>query len=323
MRRLLSIVGTLGLTAAALVAVPTPAAAAVPHQFAVVDTYGSLVRGAGAVSASGSGYGTYEVMFDRDVSACSYVATIGDPGQGAVPYPGLVFTASSTLSKKGVYVETKNPGGGLTPYPFHLQVLCNDEGTWAVTDYSGGLVRGNNVSSIVHLGPGRYEVKFTVKTAGCAYIATIGDPGASLVYTPGIITVATGTVVTPTGVYVETRDFSGKPFDRPFHIQVQCPWPSNDSWVVADASGTFIKGMNIGAVVHVGTGQYEVYTYRDLSKCSYVATIGSPGTAPVKGTPLVFTATGHTTVDAVWVETKDLSGTFKDLPFHLQISSNC
>jgi hypothetical protein len=51
---------------------------------------------------------------------------VGEPGK-ALTYigPGLVFTAGGHQSNAGVYVETKNLGGGLTDFPFHLAVDCS------------------------------------------------------------------------------------------------------------------------------------------------------------------------------------------------------
>ena len=55
---------------------------------------------------------------------CAYLATIGDPADKLVYNPGLVFTAGGHGGPNGVYVETKNLGGGLTDYPYHLNVVC-------------------------------------------------------------------------------------------------------------------------------------------------------------------------------------------------------
>jgi len=52
-----------------------------PDDFAVVNSAGALNRGsASAVAASNVVTGGYEVTFNKDVSACAYIATIGDVG---------------------------------------------------------------------------------------------------------------------------------------------------------------------------------------------------------------------------------------------------
>ena len=82
------------------------------------------------------------------------------------------------LSSNGVYVETKNQGGGLTDGPFHLLVACGPLGTrFAVVGYSANLVRATSGTSLTWLGSGRYRVRFASAVRGCAYLATVGDPG--------------------------------------------------------------------------------------------------------------------------------------------------
>ena len=92
---------------------------------AVVDGNGTLIRGS-AQSATRLGPGRYEVTFKTNVSKCAYTATIGHPGDQLVFNPGLVFTAGGHASNKGVYIETKNLGGGLSDAPFHLNVTCKN-----------------------------------------------------------------------------------------------------------------------------------------------------------------------------------------------------
>jgi hypothetical protein len=153
---------------------------------------------------------------------CAYVATIGHPSSGIVYAPGLVFTAGGHYGANDVYVETKNPGGGLQDYPFHLQAQCFQPDAWAewaVTDYNGNLVRSQMVAGMAHLGPGRYEIYLFRNVAWCSFVATIGDPGAGLVYYPGTVFTATGHSTT-NAVYVETKNPGGGLSDYPFHLHV-------------------------------------------------------------------------------------------------------
>jgi hypothetical protein len=64
----------------------------------------------------------YEVDFATDVSACAYVATLGDTGQSTPPV-GFVGVAGAT-NPDGVVVQTSNSGGTATDEPFHLLVTC-------------------------------------------------------------------------------------------------------------------------------------------------------------------------------------------------------
>jgi hypothetical protein len=82
------------------------------QNFAVVDSDGTLVRGSiSAISASGSG-GEYEVIFNRDVSECAYVATIG---QRALP--GEISVTSLAVEADGVFVVPQIARVRIRPAP--------------------------------------------------------------------------------------------------------------------------------------------------------------------------------------------------------------
>ncbi|GHP00166.1 hypothetical protein KSF_102130 [Reticulibacter mediterranei] len=280
----------------------------------VVNANGSLVRGFGNVSEAGHrDPGGYEITFNRDLSHCAYIATIGDPANALVYNPGLVFTAGGHSSNRGVYVETKNLGGGLTNFPFHLSVSC--QGPYAVVDANGSLVRGANVSTVNHLSTGRYEVTFNRDVSHCAYIATIGDPANALVSNPGLVYTAGGHGGNE-GVYVETKNLGGGLTNFPFHLSVSCQGP----YAVVDANGSLVRGSTGSAVTHRGPGAYEITFNQDVSHCAYVATIGDPSNALVYNPGLVFTAGGHSSNREVYVETKNLGGGLTDFPFHLHVS---
>lgn len=191
-------------------------------EFAVVDGGGSLARGGSTtVSSVGSGFTTpYEVVFNHNVHLCAYTATLGDTGNGAPPTTGWVFPAGGHSSANDVYVETKNLGGGLTPFPFHLNVNCNGE--FAVVGYTGNLVRHNpTVINFINYGVGRYEVIFNHNVMGCAYTATVADPSNGLVYSPGLVFTAGGHT-SKNGVYIETKNPGGGLSYYPFHLTVSC-----------------------------------------------------------------------------------------------------
>src|SRR5258708_5992847 len=139
---LLAALAVVAPTAQAATAAPASAAAS-SGQWIVTDYSGNFVRGAGVIGFTHLGTGRYEATFNQNVAGCSYVATVADPSNALVFNPGLVFTASGHNSVNGVYVETKNLGGGLAGYPFQLQVQCGN--LWVATDYSGNFVRGAGV----------------------------------------------------------------------------------------------------------------------------------------------------------------------------------
>src|SRR5262245_13083727 len=102
------------------------------NRFADVAGDGTLLHGNGGASVPHLGTGQYEGTFDSDVSSCAYVATPLHAHSQAL----LVFTAGGHSSVNGLYVETKNQGGGLTDGPFDLFVDCGGTGLeYAVVGY--------------------------------------------------------------------------------------------------------------------------------------------------------------------------------------------
>jgi hypothetical protein len=92
-------------------------------RWVVTDNEGRQRRGT-AEDFRHVGRGQWEVDFNQNVRGCTHLATVGDPGSGTVDDPGLVFTSNRRDSGKGVFVETKNLGGGLQDFPFHLRTVC-------------------------------------------------------------------------------------------------------------------------------------------------------------------------------------------------------
>lgn len=243
--------------------------------FAVVDIAGALVSGSGVSSVTHLSTGQYEVTFTRDVSACAYLATTANAYSQALQ----AYTAGGHLSGQGVYVETKNQGGGLTDGPFHLVVACGGIGTtFAVVGYSADLVRSTHGTTLTPLGFGRYEVKFPRRfhesVAPCAYLATVGDPASALVYNPS--GVYTGSGPDWRTVYVETKNPGGGLQDGvPFHLAVVCPSAPKTRVAVVGQNGILDRGSVFTASFKGATGKYTLVTNKDVSECATVATRGS------------------------------------------------
>jgi hypothetical protein len=91
--------------------------------FAVINANGTVVRGLGVASAQRFGNGLYEVIFNRNVSRCAYVATLGDPSTGVGP-PGEIGVASRVGNVNGVFMTTRDSAGTLADRPYHLAVHC-------------------------------------------------------------------------------------------------------------------------------------------------------------------------------------------------------
>ncbi len=262
-----------GTAFAALGAAPAQAAAA--NLFARVNANGTLAHGSGVTSVTHIGTGRYEVTFSANVRSCAYVAATINVSSQALQ----VFTAGGHLSADGVYVETKNQGGGLTDGPFNLAVDCGAPGwSYAVVGYTANLVRATPGTTLTHLGTGRYDVTFPSSISKCAYLATVGDPGENLVFNPS--GVYTGSGPSADTVYVETKNPGGGLSDGiPFHLAAICQSAANVKIVVVNATGLPSRGSPLTSSFSSSTGQYTLATSRALSACVAIATRGSVNTA--------------------------------------------
>lgn len=90
----------------------------------VVAENGAAVRGRGTTSASKTGPGQYQVVFDRDVRQCAYLATLGDES-AAGPGVGYISVTSLASNVNGVRVVTRRPSDNeFADRSFHLLVSC-------------------------------------------------------------------------------------------------------------------------------------------------------------------------------------------------------
>ena len=85
--------------------------------WAVINASGTPARGAGLTASTKLSAGQYEVVFDRDVTACSYQVTMAlTTGESiAQPRSGV---------PNGVFVGTFSSTGGAADRAFHLAVFC-------------------------------------------------------------------------------------------------------------------------------------------------------------------------------------------------------
>ena len=101
---------------------PVPSAEGIVHQ-AAIGANGVVARGRGVGSAARTGNGRYQVIFDRDVRSCAYLATVADPG-AANPPQGQVTAGALASNVNGVDIRTETSGGAAANKPFHLLVSC-------------------------------------------------------------------------------------------------------------------------------------------------------------------------------------------------------
>ena len=271
-----------GAAAAAIAAASAATLGAAPawanttsNLFASVNLNGTLAHGNGVTGVTHIGTGQYEVTFSANVQQCAYVATTINAHSQALQ----AFTAGGHLSADGVYVETKNQGGGLTDGPFNLVVDCGRPGwSYAVVGYNADLVRSTTGVTLTSLGAGRYDVTFPSNISRCAYLATVGDPDNALVFNPS--GVYTGSGGNPSTVYIETKNpGGGLSAGIPFHLAVICPTAASAKIAVVSANGLLSRGSSHTRSFSPAAGQYTLVTNRPLSACAAVATRGSVDTA--------------------------------------------
>ncbi|MGK5672110.1 hypothetical protein ACSNOB_04585 [Micromonospora sp. URMC 106] len=90
----------------------------------------------------------------------------------------------------------------------------------AVVSSGGTLLRGSpEAISATRYGPGQYQVLFNYNVSLETFVATIGTTDPYNVPPGGEISVAPR-LQTPNAVFVQTRNSSGTPADRPFHLVV-------------------------------------------------------------------------------------------------------
>lgn len=92
-------------------------------RWAVVRANGTLDRGKGVLSSARVGLGNYEVIFDRDVTQCSWVVSIG-AGDTIGTARGFTQAALRVNNSSGVFIGTYNKNDASEARPFHMQLSC-------------------------------------------------------------------------------------------------------------------------------------------------------------------------------------------------------
>jgi hypothetical protein len=194
-------------------------------QYAVVGYSEQLVRASPSTTLTHVGTGRYRVHFPASVSHCAYLASVGDPGNAIALAPAGVYTGSGTNARM-VYVETKNPGGGLTDgIPFHLAVVCPPAAgtSVAVVGADGLIQRGSALTSSFHASTGDYVFVTNRSLASCAVIATRGSVDRSVPFDPATVELTPGPAANTMGIQVRSLlFFGGNLADEAFHAAAFC-----------------------------------------------------------------------------------------------------
>jgi hypothetical protein len=99
-----------------------PAGAAATALWAVVDSAGTLIRNKGVSSVQKLAVGDYLVVFNQDVTACSYQATLGGPTTSVAA--GEISAGQRVAVAAGIRVVTLTSAGALADRGFYLAVFC-------------------------------------------------------------------------------------------------------------------------------------------------------------------------------------------------------
>jgi hypothetical protein len=92
--------------------------------WAVINADGTVARGSGVGTGTvRENTGVYDVFFNRNVSGCAYVASLGGANAGTPP-AGTVGATNLSDELAGLYVTTRNSAGNLANEPFHVAVFC-------------------------------------------------------------------------------------------------------------------------------------------------------------------------------------------------------
>lgn len=196
-------------------------------RFAVVGYTANLVRASSGTTLSSLGSGRYNVIFSSSVSGCAFLATVADPASALVFAPSGVYTGSGPNSRT-VYIETKNPGGGLQPgVPFHLAVVCPTTtptlARFAVVAAGGNSQRASPSTLSARTGTGKYTISSNRNLNACATVATRGSVNTAVPFTPATVEWLPGLNSTSVRIQVRQLLFFGGAFtNQAFHAAMIC-----------------------------------------------------------------------------------------------------
>jgi hypothetical protein len=194
-------------------------------RFAVIGYTANLVRASPGTTLQYLGSGRYNVVFSSSVSTCSFVATVGDPSSALVFAPSGVYTGSGPNSRT-VYIETKNPAGGLQDgVPFHLALICpsTTPSRFAVVRAIGTAQRASAATTSARPATGRYTVTSDRNLTTCAAVATRGSVNTTVPFTPATVEITAGPNSRSVGFQVRKLLFFGGGFvNQSFHAAIVC-----------------------------------------------------------------------------------------------------
>ena len=97
--------------------------------------------------------------------------------------------------------------------------------------------------------------------------------------------------------------------------------PATSLWAVVNATGVLLNSSHVTSASEIEAGGYQVIFTQNVRNCSYIATLGIPGSVGMGQSPpgFVTTAGRDGEVDGVWVATFNETGVQTDEPFNLAV----
>jgi hypothetical protein len=196
-------------------------------------------------------------------------------------------------------------------------VWCGSTNRRAVVAEAGAIVRERGfVSDLPFATDAYYELTTAPRTHGCVTVATIGDTGNGLVFSPGSITAYANQSSSGRLVQVLTHNlafFGGGPLQRPFHLVLLCGGVGNRYAMINGGDGTKLTG-DANGFARLGVGSYRITYLGSIAACATTAV--ATGTGPTSATagPVWVTPTAGDP-SSVDVHTTNLDGTAADQTF--------
>ncbi len=91
---------------------------------AAVTSAGVLDRNVGAVSAARLGVGLYEVIFNQNILACAWQATVGSAAASGTEPTGEIALVNRAGNANGLFLTTFASNGAAADRGFHVSVHC-------------------------------------------------------------------------------------------------------------------------------------------------------------------------------------------------------
>ena len=147
-------------------------------RYAVVGYSADLVRSTSGTTLSFLGAGRYNIRFASPVTGCAFIATwLIRATRSCSTRPAC--TPAAVPDANTVYIETKNPGGGLQDgVPFHLELICSSTANtrYAVVQATGAKQRSSSGMTATRLRSGNFQISSNnLGISACATVATRGS----------------------------------------------------------------------------------------------------------------------------------------------------